>query len=210
MDRRILRLVAIADGDTLAGRDYVECCRAAVRGGATSIQVRMKHGDSGLMLSMTEKLVDQLTVPVIVNDRLDVAILGGAHGVHVGARDVAVAAARRLCDTREVIVGVSVGDIHEARGAIRDGADYWGVGPVYFTGSKIDAGFALGVEGFGRLRDMAPQGVPVIAIGGINSANCRQLIECGADGVAVIAALFEKQDVEGAARELISAIESVS
>lgn len=162
------------------------------------------------MLTMTEKLVDQLTVPVIVNDRLDVAILGGASGVHIGARDVSVAAARGIADSREIIIGASVGDIHEAGAATRNGADYWGVGPVYSTGSKIDAGFALSVEGFGRLRDMAPQGVPVIAIGGINSANCRQLIECGADGVAVIAALFEKQDVEGAARSLISAIESVS
>jgi thiamine-phosphate diphosphorylase len=144
-------------------------------------------------------MVRELPVPVIVNDRADVAILAGAAGVHLGADDLPVERVRTLAP-QGFIIGVSVGSDAELANA--RGADYVGIGPVYSTASKSDAGDALGPAETVRL--ITASGLPGAAIGGITAANIREVIDAGAHGVAVLSAL--QRDPETAARVLRSAI----
>ena len=140
---------------------------------------------------------------MIVNDRADVAIAAGAAGVHLGADDVPARAVRVIAPVG-FIIGASVGSDGEV--AFADGADYVGIGPVFSTMSKRDAGEAIGVNEFSRLA--VATGLPAVAIGGISAGNARLAIEAGADGVAAIAAVFGAMDPAAAARALRFAIES--
>jgi thiamine-phosphate diphosphorylase len=152
-------------------------------------------------VGVARELIKALSVPIIVNDRADVAIAAGAAGVHLGADDVPVNAARSIAPPG-FLIGASVGSDEEAILAL--GADYVGVGPVFATSSKNDAGNAIGVEEFRRLAVLT--GLPAIAIGGITSANARSAIEAGAVGIAVISSIFGVSDPLAAAQELVSAI----
>lgn len=164
------------------------------------IQLRAKLMGSGSLLSIARVLVTELPVPVIVNDRADVAILAGAAGVHLGVDDLPVERVRMMAP-EGFIIGASVGNDEELAGA--RGADYAGVGPVYSTVSKADAGTALGPAEMARL--IKASGLPGVGIGGITPHNARQVVEAGADGIAVLSAL--SADAETAARALLSAIE---
>jgi thiamine-phosphate pyrophosphorylase len=139
-------------------------------------------------------------VPVIVNDRADVALTAGAAGVHLGVDDIPAAAVRRVVRPG-FIIGASVGADDELPGAA--GADYVGIGPVFATTSKPDAGDAIGPAEFARLA--LRTGLPAVAIGGIDATNCRQVFDVGASGVAVIRSIFAAPDPEIAARALWSA-----
>ena len=195
-----LRLIAITDDlrdgvDGLVGR-----AAAAVRGGATMVQLRLKDVDSRDLVAIARALVGALPVPVIVNDRADVALAAGAAGVHVGIDDIPAVALRRVVPPG-FIIGASVGNDDEVPFAA--GADYVGIGPVFGTLSKPDAGAAIGTKEFARLARLT--GLPAIAIGGIDAGNCRQALGAGARGIAVIRAIFAAADPERAARELSSA-----
>jgi thiamine-phosphate pyrophosphorylase len=199
--RAALALIAITDDlrdgiDGLAAR-----AAAAVRGGATMIQVRLKDADARTLADVTRRLVKEVNVPLIVNDRVDVAIAAGAAGVHVGADDLPVAAARRIAPAG-FIIGASLGSNEEAENA--RGADYVGVGPVYGSSSKQDAGAAIGTDGFARLRALT--NAPAVGIGGITPSNAAAVIRAGAAGVAVIASVFGAADPEAAARALRAAV----
>ena len=202
-DSTLLTLVAITD-DLRDGRDgLVTRAQAAVRGGATMVQVRLKDADARTLVEVARALVSALPVPVIVNDRVDVALAAGAAGVHVGADDLPVAAVRRLAPA-EFIVGASVGCDAEVAGS--HGADYVGIGPVYGTTSKLDAGQAIGVPEFVRLARACAR--PAVAIGGITPDRVTPLIAAGASGVAVIRAVFSAADPERAARAMRLASET--
>ena len=202
-DSTLLTLVAITD-DLRDGRDgLVTRAQAAVRGGATMVQVRLKDADARTLVEVARALVSALPVPVIVNDRVDVALAAGAAGVHVGADDLPVAAVRRLAPA-EFIVGASVGCDAEVAGS--RGADYVGIGPVYGTTSKLDAGQAIGVPEFVRLARACAR--PAVAIGGITPDRVTPLIAAGASGVAVIRAVFSAADPERAARAMRLASET--
>jgi thiamine-phosphate pyrophosphorylase len=193
-------LIAITDDvrdgvDGLLGR-----AAAAVRGGATMIQLRLKDVDARDLVRIARGLVETVPVPVIVNDRADVALAAGAAGVHVGVDDIPAAALRRVVPAG-FIIGACVGSDDVVKGAA--GADYVGIGPVYATSSKPDAGEAIGLSEFARLAKLT--GLPAVAIGGIDAANCRETLGAGANGVAVIRAIFSAPDPEGAARALSSA-----
>jgi thiamine-phosphate diphosphorylase len=164
------------------------------------IQVRLKDADARTLASVTHLMVTQLDVPVIVNDRIDVALVSGAAGVHLGADDLPVAMARALAPAG-FIIGASLGSDREV--ATAAGADYVGVGPVYATDTKSDAGSAIGPEGFARLGALVE--VPCVGIGGITPANARAVIGAGAAGIAVVRAIFGARDPEGAARALRAA-----
>jgi thiamine-phosphate pyrophosphorylase len=196
-----LRLLVITDPVLLKGRDPVAVCRAAVAGGATMIQVRWKDGVPSDVLELTRALVAALPVPILVNDRADIALAAGAAGVHLGWEDVPLAALRPHVPPG-FLLGLSVGTPEEASRAAAVPADYWSVGPCFATANKRDAGPALGAEGFAELARRAPEGVPVIGIGGITAANARAIIEAGAAGVAVIGAVLGAPDPAGAARAL--------
>ena len=156
------------------------------------MQLRLKQADARTLVDVGRALVDALPVPVIVNDRADVALACGAAGVHVGADDVPVSALRRVVPP-EFIIGASVrGDT--------GGADYVGIGPVFATSSKPDAPKPIGVDGFVALR--ARSSAPAVAIGGITAENAGALRRAGSAGVAVIAAIFGTDDPEAAARKI--------
>jgi len=197
--------MVLTDDALLKGRDAVDVCRRAVGGGATLIQVRSKTQAPLAVASLTRALVAALPVPVLVNDRVDVALAAGAAGAHLGQDDPPLDRLRPILPPG-FILGISVGDAAEAD-RVRDWpADYWSVGPCYTTDTKPDAGAALGVAGFAALARRAPPGVPVVAIGGITAANARPLLTAGAAGVAVIAAVLAAGDPERAARELAESL----
>lgn len=193
----------ITDRPLLRGRDPVAVCRAAVRGGTTMIQVRDKDAAPRDLIVLVRALVAALPVPVLVNDRVDVALAGGAAGAHLGQDDLPVGAVRPYVP-RGFILGTSVGSAAEADRARPAPADYWSLGPCFATNSKPDAGPPLGAAGFAALARLAPRGVPVIGIGGITAANAPSILAAGAVGVAVIAAVLAAPDPEAAARALVS------
>lgn len=200
-----LRLLVIAGPPLVPPSRLLDACRAAVIGGATAVQLRLKDTPSEAFLEQARALVESLPVPVFVNDRADIAWLSGAYGLHLGAEDLPVAEVRRV-GPRRLCIGRSVGTPEEAEAARAAGADYWSIGSVYATRTKPDAGPPIGVDGFRRLAGRAPPGVSVIAIGGITAANLAPLIAAGAHGVAVGSAVFGRSDVERAAREMRRAL----
>ena len=161
------------------------------------VQLRLKYATGGELLLAARALVAALPVPVIVNDRADIALAAGAAGVHLGVDDLPVAAVRAMAPAG-FIIGASFGS--EAELAHAKDADYVGIGPIHVTASKADAGEAIGTGGFARLRRMIA--APAVAIGGVDASNAAALREAGAEGIAVIRALFGASDPESAARRL--------
>jgi thiamine-phosphate pyrophosphorylase len=201
-----LRLMVITDAALLTGRDPVDVCRRAVSGGATMVQVRWKDGTARALVQLARALAGALPVPVLVNDRVDVALAAGAAGAHLGQDDIPPDRLR-LHLPPGFLLGVSVGSPAEAARVGDWPADYWSIGPCYPTANKPDAGAALGPEGFAALARLAPDGVPVIAIGGITAPNAAALIGAGAVGVAVIGAVLGAADPERAARGLRASVD---
>lgn len=197
--------MVITDPLLLKGRDPVAVCRAAVRGGATMIQVRWKDGAPAEVLELTRALVAALPVPILVNDRTDIALAAGAAGAHLGWEDLPLESLRPHVPTG-FLLGLSVGSQDEAERALGMSADYWSIGPCFATPTKGDAGPPLGPEGFAGLAARAPEGLPVIGIGGITARNAAQISGAGAAGVAVIGAVLSAPDPETAARALRVAI----
>lgn len=195
--------MVITDPTLLRDRDPVAVCRAAVRGGATMIQVRDKQASPRDLLALVRSLVAALPVPVLVNDRVDVALAAGAAGAHLGQDDVPIDVVRPHLPPG-FILGASVGSAAEADRARAAPADYWSIGPCFATATKPDAGAPLGPAGFAALARAAPPLVPVIGIGGIGPANVALIRRAGAAGVAVIAAVLGAGDPESAARALVS------
>jgi thiamine-phosphate diphosphorylase len=200
-----LRLMVITDPVLLKGRDAVAVCRAAVQGGATMIQVRWKDGTPAEILELTRALVDALTVPILVNDRVDIALATKAAGAHLGWDDPPLDALRPNLPAG-FLLGLSVGSAEEAARAPAT-ADYWSVGPCFATPTKGDAGAPLGPDAFAALARLAPEGCPVIGIGGITAANAGLIKGAGAVGVAVIGAVLASKDPESATRELNRALQ---
>jgi thiamine-phosphate pyrophosphorylase len=199
-----LRLMVITDPGLLAGRDPVTVCRAAVLGGATIVQVRGKDASVRDLVSLTRALTAELAVPVLVNDRVDVALVAGAAGAHLGQDDVPLDAVRPYVPAG-FILGISVGSPSEAQRARASHADYWSIGPCYATTNKPDAGPPLGPEGFAALARLAPD-VPVIGIGGITAANAAAIAQAGAVGVAVIHAVLGAADPRAATAAVRGAV----
>ncbi len=199
---KALRLVVITDDtrDGMAG--LIARAAASVRGGATMVQVRLKYADARTLTEVTRALVAAVPVPVVVNDRADVAIAAGAAGVHVGPADVPVAAIRALAPSG-FLIGASLGRDDEAENA--RAADYVGIGPVFATGSKADAGVAIGTTEFARL--LAVGGRPAVGIGGITADTAASVVAAGGVGVAVIAAVMRATSPEDAARALREAMD---
>lgn len=196
-------LYFLVDPEHTAGRDAVEVCRLALRGGAALIQYRDKLHDKGDQLPVVERLLAlcrQFAVPLLINDHVDLALAAGADGVHVGQHDLPVAVARRLLPAG-AIVGCSTNNPDEARAAEAAGASYIAVGRIFPTGSKANTRPAT-LDTVRQVRAAVSR--PIVAIGGITPANVDQVIEAGADLAAVIAAVGEAEDVEEAARAIAS------
>ncbi len=201
IDTAILRFIAITDNVRDGQAGLIQRAKAVAEGGATCIQLRLKDVSARDLAGLAEELIRSIEVPLIINDRADVALAIGAAGVHLGADDIPVRAVRSFAPPG-FIIGASVGSDDEVKNA--EGADYVGIGPVYASGSKKDAGKAIGLNEFSRLA--AATGLPAVAIGGITQRNARAAIEAGAAGIAAIASVFGATDPLAAAREMASAI----
>lgn len=206
-----LRLYAVLDPERCRGRPSPDLAAAAARGGATMVQYRDKRAtEAGALVDAVGAVLEALRpygVPLLVNDRVDVAVTAGAHGAHVGRTDTAPAEARRLLGP-DAILGVTIHHAREADGLAPGIADYAGCGPVYATASKDPGDPPLGPEGLARLLRELRAGLPACGIAGVGRANAGAVIAAGADGVAVISDIFMADDVEAAARGLRAAVDA--
>jgi thiamine-phosphate pyrophosphorylase len=178
-----------------------------IAGGADTIQLREKGGSTRAMIEVAIRMgavCRRAGVPLIVNDRIDVAIAADADGVHLGQSDFPIPLARKLLG-EEKIIGGSAATFEEAKICLAEGADYVGFGPVYVTGSKEDAGPVSGPAVLKQVVEAIP--LPVIAIGGITAGNVPEVMKAGAYGIAVISAVCCQIDPEGATRALREALE---
>ncbi len=180
-----------------------EAVEQAAAGGCTMVQLREKEISSldFYMLALEMKgITDRYGIPLIINDRIDIALAAGAAGVHIGQKDIPADIARRVIG-KEMLLGVSVGSVGEARNAVRAGADYLGVGAMFPTETKPEAGF-VSMEELGKIRRAVD--VPVVVIGGIGKENAMLFKPVGIDGLAVVSAVIAQPDIKKAAAELKS------
>ncbi|MGO9008339.1 MAG: thiamine phosphate synthase [Beijerinckiaceae bacterium] len=199
-DRTIYRLCAITDRGLARGRNLTDVVMAAVQGGATMVQLREKEAPTREFLEQARVLKALLApcrVPLVVNDRVDIALAVDADGVHVGQSDMPAEVVRALVGPGKIL-GLSVTNEQQILGPDVAVADYLGVGPIYAQTTKGDASEPLGIQGFAALRRKTTK--PVMAIGGVKAENTRALIESGADGVAVVSAIMSADDCALAAR----------
>jgi thiamine-phosphate pyrophosphorylase len=196
-----LALYLVADPEQGSPHFY-DVVGDALDGGVTCVQLRAKELSDRLLYAAAQRLralCTRASALFIVNDRADIALAAGADGVHLGVDDLPIEAARALGGP-DFLIGYSPASDSEAAQAAARGADYLGVGPVYGTKSKSDAGEAIGLETLRRRVQSA--GVPVIGIGGISNRNAAQVIGAGAVGIAVVSAILQSEQPRYAATEL--------
>lgn len=205
-----MRLYAVTDRAWAADEDVLMAqIEAAIDGGASIVQLREKRLDDAAFLAEAERftaLCRRKGVISIINDRADIAVQSGADGVHIGQEDLEAGAARGILGP-DRIIGVSAHSVEEALRAQTAGADYLGVGAAFATGTKADAR-PVSRETIRAIT--AAVHIPVVAIGGINRKNMAALKGCGLDGVAVVSALFARQDVRAAAEELLRLADGIA
>ena len=194
-------LYLVTDPELARGRALVDVVAAAVRGGITLVQLRDKHAGGRDLLETARALK---AVPLIVNDRADVAHAAGV-GCHVGQTDLPAAAARAIVGP-DAIVGVSLDDPDQVGEIDRDLVDYVAYGPFAATATKADAGRAVGPDGLAAVAKQTL--LPLVAIGGIDANNAAEAVRAGADGIAVISAIMAADDPEAASRALRAAIDA--
>lgn len=203
------RLHVLTDTDLQDRLSHREIAQHAIAGGADCIQFRQKEGSTRALIAQARDVADlcrRKGVPLIINDRIDVAIAADAAGVHLGQDDFPISLARELLGP-DRIVGGSAGNLEEARAAERAGADYVGFGAVYGTRSKQDASAP---QGLARLAEVAEAlEIPVVAIGGIGLEQVTEVMGTGAHGLAVLEAVTLAEDPEGAARRMRAAIDAI-
>lgn len=195
----------VTDDGCLQGRALIDCVREALEGGVTLVQYRAKTASSAEMYAealQLKALCDSFKVPLIINDRLDIAMAVGAAGVHLGQDDLPCAAARKLLG-EDYIIGVSAHNPAEAKAALQSGADYLGCGAVFGTATKADVK-KLGTDGLAAI--CKAKGLPVVGIGGVTADNYREVRAAGADGAAIVSGILAQPDI----RATVEAIAKVS
>jgi len=200
-------LYLVTDSEPAHRHALADVVAAAVRGGVTLVQLRDKRADARALLEQAQMLkavLDPLGVPLIVNDRADVAHAAGV-GCHVGQSDLPAAAARAILGP-DAILGVSLDAAAQAHAVDPALVDYVAYGPFAATATKADAGSPIGAAGLAAVAKLTL--LPLIAIGGIDAGNVAAAVRAGADGIAVVSAIMAASDPEGAARELRAAIDA--
>ena len=194
-DKKAMLLYAVTDRAWVGRQSLYEQVESALKGGATCVQLREKELDDEMFLTEAMELADlcrRYNVPFFINDNVDIAIKCQADGIHVGQEDMQAAQVRQKVG-EDMIIGVSVHSVEEALEAVKNGADCLGVGAVFSTSTKTDVD-VLPKE---ILRDIcAAVDIPVVAIGGINKTNIKDLSGTGVDGVALVSAIFAAEDIE--------------
>lgn len=200
--RPALRVYLVTDARLSLGRPLDEVAAAAVRGGATCVQLREKALPTRDFVTQARALKAVLNaqgVPLVINDRVDVALACGADGVHLGQSDMTVEDARRLLPP-QVFIGWSVETPADVARAAHLPVDYLGVSPVFATPTKTDTHTPWGLDGLRQVRTATP--LPLVAIGGIHAGNASEVLRHGADGLAVVSAICSAPDPQAAAGEL--------
>lgn len=191
----------VTDDGCLQGRALIDCVREALEGGVTLVQYRTKTASSAEMYAealQMKALCDSFNVPLIINDRLDIAMAVGAAGVHLGQDDLPCAAARRILG-EDYLIGVSAHNPAEAKAALQSGADYLGCGAVFGTATKADVK-KLGTEGLTAI--CREKGLPVVGIGGVTADNYREVRAAGADGAAIVSGILAQPDIRATVRAI--------
>lgn len=196
-------LYLVTDESLLSGKDLYQTVEAAVKGGVTMVQLREKESSTNDFTTRAIRLKELLSsyhVPLIINDRIDVALASGADGVHIGQSDIHYSQARRLLPEGKII-GLSVESKEQVFEANQFDVDYIAASPVFSTTTKTNTLIEWGLEGIEWIKSVSRH--PVIAIGGMNKQNIASVFKAGAAGVAVVSAIISASDPEAAARELI-------
>lgn len=201
-DKSQLLLYAVTDRGLAKGRDFYRMVEEALKGGITALQLREKDLDPSHFMEearVIKELCNKYKIPFIINDNVEIALAVGADGIHVGQEDMAAAEIRARAGS-DLFIGVSVHSPKEAEEAFRAGADYLGLGAVFPTPTKDD----VSLMDHGLLKEITGSSpLPSVAIGGIHAGNILELSGTGLDGVAVVSAIFGKEDPKEAARELL-------
>jgi len=201
------KLCLIADQEALVRTCLIPKIKEALKAGITIVQLRVKKLKTKEFLELalkTSDIVKSKNLPFIINDRIDIALSCDADGVHLGQEDMPVSFARKILGKNKLI-GISVNTEKEAVKAELEGADYLGVGPIFPTSSKENLRSLLGLDGLKAIRKKV--NIPILAVGGINKQNAGQIIDSGADGIAVISAILGAKDISRATQELLSSID---
>lgn len=191
----------VTDDGCLQGRELLDCVREALEGGVTLVQYRAKTASSAEMYAealQLKALCDSFKVPLIINDRLDIAMAVGAAGVHLGQDDLPCAAARKILG-EDYIIGVSAHNPAEAKAALQSGADYLGCGAVFGTATKADVQ-KLGTDGLAAI--CKAKGLLVVGIGGVTADNYREVRAAGADGAAIVSGILAQPDIRATVRAI--------
>ncbi len=207
-DKKTMRLYAVTDRAWTGKQSLYAQVEAALKGGVTCVQLREKELPEADFLKEAMQigaLCRRYHVPFFINDNVDIALQCGADGIHVGQEDMAAGAVRQLVG-EDMIIGVSVHSVEEALEAVKNGADCLGVGAMFSTSTKLDAG-VLPKE---TLADICRAvDIPVVAIGGLTRENISQLAGTGVDGVALVSAIFAAEDIESECRALYALSEAM-
>lgn len=193
----------VTDEACLHGRPLLECVEEALAAGVTLVQYRAKAADGGVLYTEAcrlKELCDKYSVPLIINDRLDIALAVGAAGVHLGQDDLPCAVARRLLG-EDFIIGVSAHNPAEAVQAVSEGADYLGCGAVFGTATKHDVA-KLGLENLRAIRKAVA--VPMVGIGGITADNYAEVLATGADGAAIVSGILAQDNIGAVVKKLVA------
>ena len=197
-----LSLYLVTDRSLSLGRSTVDIVRAAVAGGATCVQLREKECSTRQFVAEARAVRELLAgtgIPLIINDRIDVALAVGADGVHLGQTDMHIADARRVVGS-SMLIGISAECVEDAVRAQAEGADYIGISPVFSTPTKTDTAPALGLDGVALIRTAVS--LPLVGIGGIGFGNAAEVIRAGCDGIAVVSAIVSALNPREAAAKL--------
>jgi thiamine-phosphate pyrophosphorylase len=210
-ERVDLRCYAIVDPEVSGGHELPDLCRMLVAGGVTLVQLRDKLSDTKVMVERARAVKAALgSVPLLINDRVDVALAIGCEGVHIGWDDMAPADARRLLGPN-AIIGLTINSPQRADATDLGLIDYAGIGGIYGTTSKQTKASPIGVAGMARVIEalhVRKPGFLTCGIAGINAANAAPVIEAGADGVSVISALSLAKDPRAATQELLRVVDA--
>lgn len=193
----------VTDEACLHGRPLLGCVEEALAAGVTLVQYRAKAADGGVLYAEAcklKELCDKYNVPLIINDRLDIALAVGAAGVHLGQDDLPCAVARRLLG-EDFIIGVSAHNPAEAVQAVSEGADYLGCGAVFGTATKHDVA-KLGLENLRAIRKAVA--VPMVGIGGITADNYAEVLATGANGAAIVSGILAQDDIGAVVKKLVA------
>ncbi|WP_039656287.1 thiamine phosphate synthase [Clostridium tyrobutyricum] len=195
-------LYLVTDRRFIGEKPLKKAVEEAIIGGVTLVQIREKSASTREFYNVAlevKQVTSHYNVPIIINDRIDIAQAIDADGVHLGQSDMPLSIARKILGDKKII-GISTGTIEEALEAESGGADYIGIGTIFNTGTKKDTDNPLGVDGLKKVYDSV--NIPAVAIGGINNENFKDILSTGVDGIAVVTAILRSNDITSAAKQL--------